>query len=160
MSILFKGMPISLVAVLGFSYMCWGEEIGQGSVPTGPEQRNAPSLQIVRPKHGENFGSASIVIETAVENFELLPPTPYYAEASSKPVGHMHVYIDSNPLIATSCQQLMVGKNIDGKALRNGWHRLVIELVHDNHEVLNPRVWKSIYFYTAREKPVRKATSD
>lgn len=157
----------SLVALLLFSSLCSNalpavaEEITPGFLPAGPESSNAPKLMILRPQSGERFSNGVVVVELDVQNFELSEPEPCDREPSPEPIGHVHVFLDSNPLIATSSKRLMFGSNDKGQFIRSGRHYLIAELVHDNHEVLNPRVWQSQYFYTGnKNRKAQRATGD
>ena len=120
------------------------------AIPKIPE----PQLRILRPKPDENFGLAAIFLDLAVEHFGLVAPCPIYdhnhvhGEANPKPVGHIHVYLDSYPLIATSSRRLMFGLNESGVSLPPGKHIFMVELVHTNHQPLTPRKYKRVYFFT------------
>ena len=108
-----------------------------------------PQLKILRPTPDENFGQAAIVLDIAVEHFDLVEPEPSHAETNLKPIGHLHVYLDSYPLIATSSRRLMFGLSESGASLPPGKHCLTVELVHPNHQGLTPRLFKRVYFYTS-----------
>lgn len=139
----------------------FAEEINQGYLPAGPGSSTSPKLKIVRPQSGERFSNGVIVVELDVQNFELAEPEPCDREPSPEPIGHVHIFLDSNPLIATSSKRHMFGSNDKGQFIRNGRHYLIAELVHDNHEVLNPRVWQSHYFYTGnKNRRAPRATGD
>jgi hypothetical protein len=158
----------SFVAFLLFSSLCscdglpvFAEETKPGYLPAGPESSTGPELKIVRPQAGERFTNGVIVVELDVQHFELAEPEPCDREPSPKPIGHVHIFLDSNPLIATSSKRHMFGSNDKGRFIRSGRHYLIAELVHDNHEVLNPRVWQSHYFYTGRKnRRALRATGD
>jgi|GEM_PF-6384073 len=157
----------SFVALLLFLFLCsegrpaFAVDINQGYLPAGPDSSTAPKLKIVRPQSGERFSNGVIVVELDVQNFELAEPEPCDREPSPEPIGHVHIFLDSNPLIATSSKRHMFGSNDKGQFIRSGRHYLIAELVHDNHEVLNPRVWQSLYFYTGREnRKTQRTTGD
>lgn len=125
----------------------------QGLYPilSGPEtQSGKPKLSILRPTPGQAFWrTESIVVDIAVDNFELVPPAPQFWGPTKKPVGHVHIYLDSNPLIATSSRRIMFGTNANAEPMPAGWHRLVVELVDEDHNVLSPRLYQQVQFYTA-----------
>ncbi|MBX9771208.1 MAG: hypothetical protein K2X29_07540 [Candidatus Obscuribacterales bacterium] len=118
-------------------------------LPSGPKsQFGQPTLSILKPVQGETFGKESIVLDIAVDNFELVVPEPHFGGPTNKPKGHLHIYLDSNPLIATSSTRIMFGTNSDGNLMAPGWHSLIVELVDEDHNVLAERVYKQVQFYT------------
>lgn len=120
------------------------------AIPGGPNTRfGKPTLSILKPVHGETFGKESIVVDIAVENFELVQPEPRFGGPTNKPVGHLHIYLDSNPLIATTSRRIMIGTNANGDLMPTGWHTLTVELVDEDHNVLAPRQYQQVQFYTA-----------
>jgi hypothetical protein len=115
--------------------------------PTASTAGKVPALKILRPKEGETFFDTPIVLQVMVENFQLEPPTPIFDKPNPNPVGHLHVFLDDYPEVATDSTQLMFGKKEAGKYLKKGKHTIAVEIVHDNHDVLEPRVWKRVDFY-------------
>lgn len=120
------------------------------ALPSGPKtQFGQPTLSILKPTHGETFGKESIVVDIAVENFDLVAPEPRFGKPTNKPVGHLHIFLDSNPLIATNSRRLMIGTNADGDLMARGWHNLTVEVVDEDHNVLDPRLYKQVQFYVS-----------
>lgn len=112
----------------------------------GQPQTAQPKITILSPKPMQTFGHDPVVVNVLVENFKLQQPEPFFGEPNPRPLGHIHYYLDSNPVIATSSRKIMLGSNIDGENLKPGEHSLTAELVHDNHTPLNPRVYKRVVF--------------
>ena len=92
------------------------------------------------------FDDTPIVLQVQVENFELLSPRPYFGKADPRPIGHLHVFLDDYPEVATSSTEIMFGKKDAKGYLKPGKHIIYVELVHDNHDNLEPRVWKRVDF--------------
>lgn len=124
------------------------------SPPTAPNtvakevqlRTDEPQLTILRPKEGETFNDTPIFVQVRLENFELLPPEPNFGAPDPRPVGHLHVFLDDYPEVATSSTELMFGKKEAGHYLKKGVHTIAVEVVHDNHDTLEPRVWKRVNF--------------
>jgi hypothetical protein len=121
---------------------------GLTGVFAASDSKSQPKLAITRPKPGETFDDTPIVVKLAVEGFKLVPPEPYFGKAGPEDTGHVHVRLDSYPLIATSAPQLMIGKHVGERYLPKGKHVLTVELVLDNHDPLTPAVRRSVVFYT------------
>ena len=115
-----------------------------------------PTLTIFRPKPDENFRDQPIVVEVAVENFALVPPVPRSEDPVTEPSGHLHYFLDANPLVATSSQKLMFGEEFDGNSMTAGEHKLVVELVYENHRSLTPRLMQQVRFFTGEKQNYRK----
>lgn len=121
---------------------------GLTAVFAGSTGESRPKLAITRPKPGETFDDTPIVVKFSVEGFKLVAPEPYFGKAGPHDTGHVHVRLDSYPLIATSAPQLMIGKHAGKRYLPKGKHVLTVELVLDNHDPLTPAVRRSVVFYT------------
>lgn len=107
-----------------------------------------PNLMILKPVPGETLPDTPIVIRVQVDNFQLVTPEPIFGTASPKNLGHIHYILDEYPLVATSAEQLMMGKEVEGHPLPKGKHQLYVELVHDTHDPLSPPVRRRVSFYT------------
>jgi len=107
-----------------------------------------PQLTIISPRPGQTFDDTPIFIKVAVKNFKLVPPVPYFGKPGPQNVGHIHVIIDSYPLVATAETQLMIGKMAGDDYLPEGKHTLWVDLSVDNHDELTPPVRQKVTFYT------------
>jgi hypothetical protein len=105
-----------------------------------------PQLEIISPKNGYTIKDFPIFVEVKIKNFELRTPTMYFGKPNPKAIGHIHYFLDDYPEVATDSTQLLFGKMEGNKYLRTGEHTIAVELVHDNHEVLSPRVWQRVRF--------------
>lgn len=119
-----------------------------------------PKLTIVSPRQGSRFGKEAIVLDVAIDNFEMAQPEPVHGERSPKPIGHIHIFLDSNPLIATDSRRIMFGTNLNGEFLAPGPHSITVELVHNNHEGFTPRVLQRVDFEVLTEKNLVDVTDN
>ena len=139
---------------LGFLSYLNGSVQAESQPKTSEGAAGKAELTIVRPKPNERFVNQPVVVQVAVKNFVLTPPEPRSGEPVTESTGHLHYYLDSNPLIATSSEKLMFGHEFSGNAMADGEHTLTVELVYENHRGLVPRLWRQVRFYTGNaEEP-------
>ena len=105
-----------------------------------------PQLEIISPKEGEIINDFPLFVQVRVKNFKLVKPENYYGPANPKQLGHIHYFLDNYPEVATDSTQVLFGKLEGEKYISIGPHSLAVELVHDNHTVLQPRIWKRVNF--------------
>ena len=143
-------VPANSQSCSGHSHSSSGGEVSPPAPPPNTVLKDdaavAPELTIISPKDGEIFDDKPIFVKVQVDNFKLEPPKMYFGPPEPGAIGHIHFFFDDYPEVATSSTELMFGKKEGDRYLQPGLHTVAVELVHNNHETLEPRIWKRVTF--------------
>lgn len=109
-------------------------------------QAPAPSLTIVSPQEGQTIYGDRVPILFAVENFQIVDPTNYPANAAGQ--GHVHVWLDDQNPTRESAKKVFEDSTIYSD-VPPGDHTLKAELINNNHSPLTPTQVITVNFKTA-----------
>ncbi len=118
----------------------------QGAAPAAAQQQS-PQLTITDPSDGQTVTTPEVQVTFQVAGLNVVPSNVPLNEAGQHPEvnrpgeGHLHFMLDLNPL--------QVWYRTDPFTLSNvppGRHRLMVELVNNDHSSLSPPVVREIQF--------------
>jgi hypothetical protein len=106
--------------------------------PVVPLASQPPARLIVDSPHPESLAVGRVVLRYRAENLRIMPVFGPAALDVSPRIGHVHVTVDDGPWrwVEASGEPLIINK------LPAGPHKVLIELVDPNHQVIEGKTIK------------------
>jgi hypothetical protein len=117
-------------------------------------QVQTPGLTVSTPTDGAQLTGTTVRVEFQATNFTIVPTTVPVADAGKRPEvnrpgeGHVHFQLDLTPLVVHQSGEAYTFTNVPA-----GEHLLMVELVHNDHASLSPRVMREVRFQVAPGMP-------
>ena len=114
----------------------------------------APALQVLSPGDGARITGDAVTVAFQVADFRIVPTSVPVSELGKRPdanrpgEGHLHLMLDLTPLVVWER-----GEPYTFTGVPAGDHRLVVELVNNDHSSLTPPVLRELRFQTAPMVP-------
>ena len=109
-------------------------------VAQSPTRIIPPQLTIISPSDGEQIFGSEVAVSFIINNFIF-----------SK--GHLHIFLDQEEETSANAQEITKAIDFTLEDIPGGQHKLVLELVNNDHTSLKPRVVKEVHFSTSQPKP-------
>jgi hypothetical protein len=115
--------------------------------PKNAVAAQSAALTVLTPKNGDVLKNAAFSITFQTANIKIVPTTVPVAEAGKHPEanivgeGHLHFVLDLQPLVVWEKTDPYTFNDVPP-----GEHRLMAELVNNDHSSLSPRVMQMIMF--------------
>ncbi len=126
----------------------------RGAAPVVPLAAEPPAKLVVDPPLPESLAQGRVVIQYRTENLRILPVFGPAALDVSPRIGHLHITVDEGPWrwVDASNEPLIIN------LLPPGEHRVKVEMVNPNHQVIEARPSASLC-PSGSKLPVRPTTS-
>lgn len=107
-----------------------------------------PSVTILSPIKGQEFNGGTVDLTLSVQNFVFVDFKNNTVPFPGNPnAGHAHMWIDPAPKGMESVVYEVKSPDIQNlDALDRGSYTVTVELVQNNHESFNPRVFETVSF--------------
>lgn len=113
---------------------------------TMEEDEDRPILNIITPQEGEQILGSKVVVSFIVNNFIF---TDFHKRTKSAiGEGHIHLWLDEKNPSLDNAQEAIRAADITLENIPEGDHRLILELVNNDHSSLKTPVSKTIRFKT------------
>ena len=127
---LFLALPVALALILAFG---------------SPAAAQSPGLTVSQPASQAVISGGAITIQFEVSEFRLVPTQVPLDEAGKRPdanrpgEGHLHFMLDLQPVVVWEKAEPYTFTNVPP-----GEHRLMVEVVNNDHSPLSPPVMQTI----------------
>src|ERR1700681_4818360 len=105
----------------------------RGAAAVEPVQSEPPAKIVIDPPLAEPLSRGRVVIQYRTEHLHIVPVFGPAALAVSPRVGHIHVTVDDAPWVWADAS----GEPVIVNGMPAGPHKVLIELVNANHQVLD-----------------------
>jgi hypothetical protein len=129
--------------------------------PLAAVAQEDPTLTVEAPKDGAVLQESSVTVRFEVTDFKLVPSKVPLTEAGKRPEanrpgeGHLHFMLDLQPVVVWERNEPYTFNNVPP-----GEHRLMVELVNNDHSSLSPSVTKQIRLRTTGPGTMPETGSD
>lgn len=110
-------------------------------IPTYPESSDIPRLTIISPSEGGQIFGSRVAVSFIVNNFIFAYD------------GHLHIFLDQEEETSANAQEITKAIDFTLEDVPEGQHKLVLELVNNDHTSLKPKKTKEVHFSTSQPKP-------